>query len=117
MLVFIYNNGLIINGGQKDIRIVKFHIFYLRSKWYKIYSDQWIEQGGYSEGMADKTISILKEHANTDFSSTFTTYKNGNTAGVVWILVNITTSSLKVLYYRTSSGYTCDGVYWTTTGY
>lgn len=67
--------------------------------------------------MADKTISILKEHSNTDFSSTFTTYKNGNTAGVVWILVNITTSSLKVIYYRISSGYTCDGVYWTTTGY
>lgn len=114
---FIYNNGLIINGGQKDIRTVKFYIFHLRSKWYKIYSDQWIEQGGYSEGFADKTINILIEHANTNFSSILTTYKNGGNAGILWVLTGKTSSSLKVVYYRTASSYTCDGVYWTTTGY
>ena len=52
---FIYNNGLIINGGQKDIRTVKFYIFHLRSKWYRKYS--W----------ADVTFNLLKSFTNNNY--------------------------------------------------
>ena len=68
---FIYNNGLIINGGQKDIRTVKFYIFHLRSKWYRKYSDKWIEQGnkfGANTGSwADVTFNLLKSFTNNNY--------------------------------------------------
>lgn len=68
---FIYNNILTINGGQKDIRIVKFYIFHLRSKWYRKYSDRWIEEGSKFGanvgGWTDVTFNLLKKFSNNNY--------------------------------------------------
>lgn len=48
------------------------------SGWYRLYSDGWIEQGGYFDPTsATKTISI-KEMANTDYTILLTDSHNSS---------------------------------------
>lgn len=65
---FIYNNILTINGGQKDIKIVKFYIFHLRSKWYRTYSDQWIEQGNSSSAQNLTIVSLITPFISSNYN-------------------------------------------------
>ena len=65
---FIYNNGLTINGGQKDIRIVKFYILHLRLKWYRKYSDKWIEQGNSSTAQNLAVVSLITPFISSNYN-------------------------------------------------
>ena len=65
---FIYNNVLTINGGQKDIRIVKFYILHLRLKWYRKYSDKWIEQGNSSTAQNLAVVSLITPFISSNYN-------------------------------------------------
>lgn len=36
--------------------------------WYRLWSDGWIEQGGYSTGVANRNVTFLKPFSNTNYS-------------------------------------------------
>ena len=65
---FIYKNGLNIYGGQKDIRIVKFYILHLRLKWYRKYSDKWIEQGNSSTAQNLTVVSLITPFISSNYN-------------------------------------------------
>ena len=65
---FIYKNGLTIYGGQKDIRIVKFYILHLRLKWYRKYSDKWIEQGNSSTAQNLTVVSLITPFISSNYN-------------------------------------------------
>ena len=46
------------------------------TQWYKIWSDGWIEQGGYMPARISDTITFIKPFTNTEYFSVFTPYKN-----------------------------------------
>lgn len=46
------------------------------TQWYKIWSDGWIEQGGYMSAGISDTITFIKPFTNTEYFSAFTPYKN-----------------------------------------
>ena len=46
------------------------------TEWYKVWSDGWIEQGGYIPARISDTITFIKPFTNTEYFSVFTPYKN-----------------------------------------
>ena len=88
------------------------------TSWYRLYSDGWCEQGGYSTTNGTYAISLLKSMANTDYSVSLIESSNGtnNPAGSqnsIPIKGSCTTNSIYV-YVNTSSGL---GAYWEVKGY
>lgn len=63
------------------------------SSWYRVYSDGWIEQGGFV--ISDTTVTLLKPFINISYSAFSTIFSTGNSGGYTWI-ANITTSALMV---------------------
>ena len=46
------------------------------TEWYRVWSDGWIEQGGYMPAGISDTITFIKPFTNTEYFSVFTPYKN-----------------------------------------
>lgn len=42
------------------------------TSWYRVWSDGWIEQGGYKNGKGDVSISLLKKFTNTNYQAQMT---------------------------------------------
>lgn len=67
--VFAYNDN------KYNVNLVEYYVN--GESWYRVYSDGWIEQGGYSQGgpwSAPKTVSLLKQFANTNYNIQVTCY-------------------------------------------
>nr|DAF56669.1 MAG TPA: Putative tail fiber protein fold, Tail fiber, receptor [Myoviridae sp. ctWb16] len=46
------------------------------TEWYRIWSDGWIEQGGFISAKTSNTITFIKPFKNTDYLPIFTPYAN-----------------------------------------
>ena len=67
-----------INGLIDKLNSMKYVIETLseENNWYRIWSDGWIEQGGYMPAGISDTITFIKPFTNTEYFSVFTPYKN-----------------------------------------
>ena len=67
-----------INGLIDKLNSMKYVIETLseENNWYRIWSDGWIEQGGYMSAGISDTITFIKPFTNTEYFSVFTPYKN-----------------------------------------
>ena len=84
--------------------------------WYRIWSDGWIEQGGYQTGSGSgrgyKTITFLKPFNSTQYTAT-TSYDNGSSAtnnqGYYSYLANKTKTTIQISTYsgHASFWYAC----------
>lgn len=83
--------------------------------WYNLYSDGWLEQGGYrsySSGVT-QTINLLKPYVNTDYSILEGTVFNSVTSNTPSIRSsNKTTNSFQLVAYDT-----LPASHWQTLGY
>lgn len=77
--------------------------------WYNLYSDGWLEQGGYNNGLSSlHTITLLKPFVNTDYTIftgryILTTADDG--AAISYQARNITTTSFEIRQtYSIASG-------------
>ena len=83
------------------------------TSWYRVWSDGWIEQGGYTQGgKPSSTITFLKSFTNTNFTITLATsgVLGTNNNGICSVEAR-TTSTIKLYSY---SSYYCN---WYACGY
>ena len=88
------------------------------TSWYRIYSDGWCEQGGYSTS-SNVTIKLLKTYANTNYTITLGKAFNNetNTRFPNIVSTTKTKSQFKVTgTYNNTTGTDCY-FYWETKGY
>lgn len=88
------------------------------TSWYRIYSDGWCEQGGYS-ATSNVTITLLKTYANTNYTITLgKAFSNEtNTRNPNIVSTTKTTAQFKVTgTYNNTAGTDCY-FYWETKGY
>ena len=79
------------------------------TSWYRIWSDGWIEQGGYSSGSTGRTVSFLKVFSNTNFSIHGAINGNSATGDNSIVFGSITTSNFKI--------YSANATRWLACGY
>lgn len=88
------------------------------ASWYRVYSDGWCEQGGYSTS-SNVTIKLLKTYANTNYTITLGKAFNDetNTRFPNIVSTTKTTAQFKVTgTYNNTVGTDCY-FYWETKGY
>lgn len=88
------------------------------TSWYRVYSDGWCEQGGYSTS-SNVTIKLLKTYANTNYTITLGKAFNDetNTRFPNIVSTTKTTAQFKVTgTYNNTTGTDCY-FYWETKGY
>ena len=88
------------------------------TSWYRVWSDGWCEQGGYSTS-SNVTITLLKTYANTNYTITLGKAFNNetNTRFPNIVSTTKTTTQFKVTgVYNNTSGTDCY-FYWETKGY
>ena len=88
------------------------------TSWYRIWSDGWCEQGGYSTS-SNVTIKLLKTYANTNYTITLGKAFNNetNTRFPNIVSTTKTTAQFKVTgTYNNTTGTDCY-FYWETKGY
>lgn len=82
------------------------------TSWYRVWSDGWKEQGGYSQNVTT-TITFLKAFADNNYTITAATISTStNTAQ--WIGFSFSSKTNKSIKWGTSTGVTC---YWYACGY
>lgn len=86
------------------------------TSWYRVYSDGWIEQGGYFNCSANgTTITYHKAFSNTNY------YLNGNgsqtTAGARFVSFYNRTTTGSACYTGDDSSFNQGYVYWYASGY
>ena len=88
------------------------------TSWYRVWSDGWCEQGGYSTS-SNVTITLLKTYANTNYTITLgKAFKNETNTRIPNIVSTTkTTAQFKVTgTYNNTAGTDCY-FYWETKGY
>lgn len=84
--------------------------------WYRVFSDGWVEQGGYRTGSENTfvTFNLLKSFATTDYSVKGNCTRTDTAFDPSFIVNNNskTTTSFSALPNSSSQG-----VYWTACGY
>lgn len=105
------NNEVIVPNKIVPATIIETSDKALLPSWYRIWSDGWCEQGGYST--ANGNITLLKPYINTNFnvvvtmkSSTNPTTQQGNPAGAVInnATIFVTAGGNKTAYWQ-AKGY------------
>lgn len=82
------------------------------NSWYRIYSDGWCEQGGFSfDDVTNSTINFLKPYANTHYTVSFT-----STASRLYTL-NLKSTSYFIFNYATIAGSGTMSFLWEAKGY
>jgi hypothetical protein len=80
------------------------------ASWYRVWSDGWIEQGGYSSSMP-VTVTLLKAFSNTNYTVQATMYSNNNVANYENVAVtNRTVNGFKIYQHTINnqiSWYAC----------
>lgn len=83
------------------------------TSWYRVWSDGWIEQGGYlSVTSSSATVNLLKSHANTNYNITLGSYQPAVGAGYA-----VVTSQAKNSFVLDCSGLGSLSMWWRTAGY
>ena len=87
------------------------------TSWYRVYSDGWIEQGGYvtSSGSQGKTVNMLKSFNNTNYTVVGSCEGNG-TEGYSPTFLNKTNSTFLWRTFNSGQGYDKNGS-WYACGY
>ena len=81
--------------------------------WYRVWSDGWIEQGGYlSVTSSSATVNLLKSHANTNYNITLGSYQPTVGAGYAVVI-----SSTKNSFVLDCNGLGSLSMWWQTAGY
>ena len=92
------------------------------TSWYRVYSDGWCEQGGYSSDTTDYallSISLLKVYKDTNYTLTITSCStNGtNSAGIPMVMAGYTQKFTSYFTRRSSTNPYRAGVSWQACGY
>lgn len=89
------------------------------TSWYRVWSDGWIEQGGFYNNIpsnATFAIKLLKNFSNTNYNISFTQRHDGVVADSKneneWVSA-VSTSQITVYNSRDAGG----GIYWRACGY
>lgn len=86
--------------------------------WYRVYSDGWIEQGGYkpgTDGTSGTKIVLLKPYGNTNYNILTSTYWTGSGVGLEYINTQFV-KSIENDGFTLRNAYGT-GIYWQTAGY
>ena len=103
-----------------DARIHIVEGYRLGKNWYRLYSDGWIEQGGYvalSGTNAAVTVSLLKNMADSNYSVIVSGIKattSSNQDGGAVAAVPISSSQIKITAGRDAAG---GATYWHVCGF
>lgn len=74
------------------------------TSWYNVYSNGWCEQGGHTtSSQGAKTVSLLKQYVNTNYSIVSNPYENRSDYNYIGCINGKTTASFG-FYDRTGSG-------------
>lgn len=87
------------------------------TEWYRVWSDGWLEQGGYKDGDTKGTITFLKPYISAEYTITAVaigTNTSGSTPGAQPQSKKINTTGFG--YYAGINSYLWDGLYWYTCG-
>lgn len=98
------------------------------STWYRVWSDGWIEQGGYStSAISNSTNTVSLTFAKKFTATPFVVTQKGNLSATSWdaigtsgwynvqeLVINVTTSGFKTAFF-TKTGY--NGCVWYACGY
>ena len=91
------------------------------TSWYRVWSDGWIEQGGYAstaDNTNSATITFLKPFANTKYNIQATIYCNGTLTSHYSLLAHtLTASSMKLYQYVWGTSSYGIHAYWYACGY
>ena len=92
------------------------------TQWYKIWSDGWIEQGGYvSNPSSNKTVTLLKSYNNINYSIQCQYAHDSNSTGRFLSVGNKTNSTFMVRTGATNLDNWSDSYpvpfYWEVKGY
>lgn len=60
------------SSARSDLVAVVVQNYVSGTSWYRVWSDGWIEQGGYKNGKGDVSISLLKKFTNTNYQAQMT---------------------------------------------
>lgn len=82
------------------------------TSWYRVWSDGWKEQGGYS-GSMPATVTLLKAFSNTNYTVQATMFSNNNVANYENVAVSNRTVNGFKIYQHTIS----NAVSWYACGY
>lgn len=79
--------------------------------WYRVWSDGWIEQGGYASGTtatSNQQVNLNKAFSSTNYCINVTAYTADNVADARYIaVINQTTSSFKTHYTCNKLWFAC----------
>lgn len=108
------------NIDNLDERIYVKDSYKSTKNWYRLYSDGWIEQGGYitaSGSNISKTVTLFKSMIDTEYSvivsgikASISGEKDTGAVGAI----PISTSQIKITGGRDSAG---GGIYWRVCGF
>ena len=87
------------------------------NNWYRVYSDGWIEQGGYKSDTygLNKTLSFNRSFSTSQYSLTIGTYSPGRfDAGTIIAIAGRSTNSSSI---HVGSGVASGGYFWEAKGY
>lgn len=105
--MFAYLNGNLIKGFIKET-------YNSGTNWYRVWSDGWIEQGGfcYPKTSATVTVTLLKAYSNTNYNITLAAYWSGGHPE------NVNNSNKTASSFQLTSGSGANfGVFWRCAGY
>lgn len=113
-------NATSIGGASATKPAVVVESYRSGTSWYRVYSDGWIEQGGYATGITNhtgSTITLLKAMADTDYHVLGMNYKSTNTVALNAICIKSkATSSMVLSTSAFDSNSLITGVYWYVCG-
>lgn len=85
------------------------------SSWYRVWSDNFCEQGGYKTITSGaNTVNLLKNFADTNYSPLVTIYESSTSGNYYATYIKSKTTSSFSVYSAQSSS---DGVFWRASGY
>lgn len=98
------------SSARNDLVAVVVQNYVNGTSWYRVWSDGWIEQGGYSSSMP-VTVTLLKAFSNTNYTVQATMYSNNNVANYENVAVtNRTVNGFKIYQHTINnqiSWYAC----------
>ena len=104
-------NDAVLKSSLTEVQVVT-ETYVNGTSWYRIWSDGWKEQGGYSSSMP-VTVTLLKEFSNTNYTICATMNSNKNVGNYENLAVSNKTSTGFKLYQHTIS----NAVSWYACGY
>lgn len=77
------------------------------TSWYRVWSDGWIEQGGYSSGSSGRTVALIKNFTTTNYSINGAIIGTSATGDNSIVIGNLTTSNFKIYSANATRWYAC----------